>query len=201
MTKGLLALNIVLLLAVGILYLLFFTKKDKAGDTITSRPAIDTASGWLHTPIAYFEIDSVEENFLLARQMRDEVAKNEEQLEDSITRLRTAFQLEGQKFREERSKLTPDEVSKAETYFYERDQLIKSIEKGLNAEHEKYYMTMKQSIVTQIKNYCKQFNKDRKYAYIIAKEPGFFYYTDEAYNITAELVKGLNEYYSKKKKN
>lgn len=201
MNKGLLALNIVLLLAVGVLYFLFFTKKDKAGDTIIPRPAFDTSSRWHHTPVAYFEIDSVEENFLLARQMRDEVAKNEEQLEDSINRLKTGFQLEGQKFREGRSKLTPEEITKAEAYFYERDLLIKNIEKGLNAEHEKYYMTMKQSIVTQIKNYCKEFNKDRKYAYIIAKEPGFFYYTDEAYNITAELVKGLNEYYSKKKKN
>jgi outer membrane protein len=60
-------------------------------------------------------------------------------------------------------------------------------------------MTRQQEIVTKIKNYCKEFNKDKKYSYIIAREPGLFYYTDTAYNVTSELLKGLNAFYDKKK--
>ena len=59
MNKGLLAFNIVLLLAVGVLYFLFFTKKDKAGETIIPRPRLDTSAVVMSTPVAYFEIDSI----------------------------------------------------------------------------------------------------------------------------------------------
>lgn len=70
----------------------------------------------------------------------------------------------------------------------------------LNQEYQTYYFARQQEIVTQIKNYCKEFNKDRRYSYIIANEP-LFYYADTAYNITSELLRGLNEYYRKKTKN
>jgi Skp family chaperone for outer membrane proteins len=80
------------------------------------------------------------------------------------------------------------------------DNQIKSKIGELNQQYQTYYFGKQQEIVTQIKNYCKEFNKDRRYSYIIANEPIFFF-ADTAYNITSELLKGLNEYYSKKKKN
>jgi len=67
-------------------------------------------------------------------------------------------------------------------------------------DYQKYYVGKQQEIVTLIKNYCKEFNKDRKFSYIIAKEPGLFYFADTAYNITPELLKGLNAFYAKKNK-
>ena len=69
----------------------------------------------------------------------------------------------------------------------------------LNQKYQTYFMSRQQEIVTKIKNYCKEFNKDKKYSYIIAREPGLFYYTDTAYNVTSELLKVLNAFYSKKK--
>jgi outer membrane protein len=79
------------------------------------------------------------------------------------------------------------------------DNDIKSQMADLNQRYETYYFGRRTEIVTQIKNYCKEFNKDRRYSYIIANEP-LFYYADTAYNITEQLLKGLNEFYTKKKK-
>ena len=201
MNKGLLVLNIVLLLAVGVLFFLFFTKKDGAAETIITRPGIDTAAAWEHTPVAYFEMDSVEENFFLARQMRDDVLKNETKIKDSVKELRHRLQMEWQKFQDQRPKMDPEEIKKAEQSFFDKNQDINNIEREMNQQYQEYYMNMNQGIVNKIKAYCKEFNKDRKYSYIIAKEPGLFYYTDDAYNITSELVKGLNKYYKLEKKN
>src|SRR5205823_5183834 len=53
----------------------------------------------------------------------------------------------------------------------------------------------------QVEEFLKTYNKSRGYAYILSYEPGFvIYYKDSAYNITNDLVDGLNAQYKDKKK-
>lgn len=199
MNKGLLAFNIVLLLAVGVLYLLFFTKKDKTVDMITNRQGVDTSKVGMCTPVAYFEMESVEANFIGFKKMEDEVLKKEQVKNDSINMLRMFFQNHVQNMQPLFEKMTPSQRDSLNSAVMQLDNQIKSKIGELNQRYQTYYFGKQQEIVTQIKNYCKEFNKDGKYSYIIANEPIFFY-TDTAYNITSELLKGLNEYYGKKKK-
>jgi outer membrane protein len=60
-------------------------------------------------------------------------------------------------------------------------------------------MQKMQDVKTKIENFLKEYNKTKGYAYILAYEPGIIYYRDSTLNITDDLVKGLNEQYSKKK--
>lgn len=200
MNKGLLVLNIGLLLAVGVLYFLFFTKKDRGGETIVKRTGVDTATKWEHTPVAYFEMDSIEANFSEFKRMQDEVLKKEQIKNDSSNYLKMSFQSYMQKLQPYFEKGTQREKDSINLELSRADADIKNRIAELNQRFQTYYVNKQQEIIMQIKNYCTEFNKDKKYAYIIAKEPGLFYFTDDAYNITTELVKGLNEYYSKAKK-
>ena len=201
MTKGLLVLNIVLLLAVGVLFFLFFNSNDRTGDPIIKRPGIDTAAAWEHTPVAYFEMDSIEANFIEFKRMQDSVIKKEQLKNDSINYLRSYFQDYMQKMQTHFDKGSQHEKDSINFLLSQLDADIKNRIAVLNQNYQAEYVSKQQDIIMQIKNYCKEFNKNKKYSYIIAKEPGLFYYTDNAYNITPELVKGLNEYYRKKKKN
>jgi len=201
MTKGLLVLNIVLLLAVGVLFFLFFNSNDRTGDPIIKRPGIDTAAAWEHTPVAYFEMDSIEANFIEFKRMQDSVIKKEQLKNDSINYLRSYFQDYMQKMQTHFDKGSQHEKDSINFLLSQLDADIKNRIAVLNQNYQAEYVSKQQDIIMQIKNYCKEFNKNKKYSYIIAKEPGLFYYTDNAYNITPELVKGLNEYYGKKKKN
>jgi outer membrane protein len=201
MNKGLLALNIVLLVAVGILFFLFFNKKDKGTVNTTERSSFfDTSRKWQNVPVAYFDMDSVEANFTLWKQVQDEVLKNEQTIYDSINRMKLGLQMQVQQFQEQEPKMPAEEVKRATSYFMQRDQDIKNTEKALMQDYQKYYVGKQTEIVTKIKDYCKEFNKDRRFSYIIAKEPGLFYFADTAYNITPELLKGLNTFYAKKNK-
>jgi outer membrane protein len=198
MNKGLLALNIILLVAVGILFFLFFSRKEGLVTHI-ERPGSDTAGQWQHTPVAYFDMDSVEANFSLFKQMQSEVVKREAGINDSISQMRAAFQTYYQRLQEQAKNLTSHQQDSLGNVLAQMDADIKNKATELNQGYQAYYMSKQQEIVTLIKNYCKEFNKDRRYSYIIAREPGLFYYTDTAYNVTTELLKGLNSYYSKKK--
>jgi len=200
MTKGLLALNIILLVAVGILFFLFFTKKK---DTVTDKPTgsanADTVSRWQHTPVAYFDMDSVEANFTEFKKMQSEVVAREARINDSINQMRAAFQSYYMKLQSQGANLTPRQRDSLGNELAQMDMDIKNRASDMNQTYQAYYMSKQQEIITKIKNYCREFNKDRKYSYIIAREPGLFYYTDTAYNVTTELLKGLNAFYSKKK--
>ena len=59
---------------------------------------------------------------------------------------------------------------------------------------------MKEDILTKIQNFLKEYNKDGRYAYILSYEPGFMFYRDSTLNITSDVIKGLNDLYTKEKK-
>ena len=199
MNKGLLALNIVLLICVGILFFLFFNKKDSTSSATPMRTNSDTAAQWQHTPVAYFDMDSIEANFVLWKQVQAEVVKREAGINDTINQMRNGFQSYYQKLQAQSANLSPRQKDSLGNELAQMDAEIKNRTAELNQKYQTYFMTRQQEIVTKIKNYCKEFNKDKKYSYIIAREPGLFYYTDTAYNVTSELLKGLNAFYNKKK--
>ena len=199
MNKGLLALNIVLLISVGILFFLFFNEKDNTSSVTPTRTNSDTAAPWQHTPVAYFDMDSIEANFVLWKQVQAEVVKREAGINDTINQMRNGFQSYYQKLQAQSANLSPRQKDSLGNELAQMDAEIKNRTAELNQKYQTYFMTRQQEIVTKIKNYCKEFNKDKKYSYIIAREPGLFYYTDTAYNVTSELLKGLNAFYQKKK--
>jgi len=62
-------------------------------------------------------------------------------------------------------------------------------------------MDMTKLMRKQIEDYLAEFNKQKGYAYIFSYEPGFImYYKDSLYDVTRDLVQGLNEKYGSKKK-
>jgi len=199
MNKGLLALNIVLLIGIAILFFLFFTRKDKVTSVITTRTGIDTAAQWEHTPVAYFDMDSIEANFILWKKVQAEVVKREAGINDTINQMKMSFQSYYQKLQAQSANLSPRQKDSLGNELAQMDSEIKNRTAELNQNYQTFFMNKQQEIVTLIKNYCKEFNKDRRFSYIIAREPGLFYYTDTAYNVTSDLLKGLNAFYSKKK--
>ena len=199
MNKGLLALNIILLIGVGILFFLFFNKKNDTTSVTSIRTSPDTASQWQHTPVAYFDMDSIEANFVLWKQVQAEVVKREAGINDTINQMKMSFQNYYQKLQAQSANLSPRQKDSLGNELAQMDAQIKNRTAELNQNYQAYFMSRQQEIVTKIKNYCKEFNKDKKYSYIIAREPGLFYYTDTAYNVTSDLLKGLNAFYNKKK--
>lgn len=199
MNKGLLTLNIISLLAIGILFYLFFSKNENGTGSKTVISAANTASQRGHTPVAYFDMDSIEANFVLWKQVQADVVKREAGINDSINQMRMSFQNYYQRLQSQGASLTPRQKDSLGNVLAEMDMNIKNRAAELNQNYQTYYMSRQQEIVNKIKSYCNEFNKDKKYSYIIAKEPGLFYYTDTLYNVTSELLKGLNEFYDKKK--
>ncbi|HUN04840.1 MAG TPA: OmpH family outer membrane protein, partial [Niabella sp.] len=67
-------------------------------------------------------------------------------------------------------------------------------------EFNSFVANKNMSLKKKIEDFLKEFNADNTYSFIFAYEPGLFYYKDTAYDITNEVLKGLNEKQKSSKK-
>lgn len=198
MNRALLALNVILFAAVAVLFFLYFGKKTKDGSVKETR---NDSSLINHTfRIAYFDMDSVESNFVLAKEMQAELTKKDENIASEWNRMQSNYQQKFQKYQQDGPNMTQAQVEAAQRELFQMEQTIKSRKAQLDQDYQGYYINKQQEIISLIKKFCEQFNKDKRYSLIIANEPGLIYYKDTTFNITPQLVKGLNEMYSKNKK-
>jgi outer membrane protein len=78
-------------------------------------------------------------------------------------------------------------------------ETIRGQKQEMDQKYQDYYMRKMQDVKSKIEDFLKEYNKTKGYSYIFGYEPGFIYYRDTMYNITKDLVKGLNEQYAKRK--
>ena len=76
---------------------------------------------------------------------------------------------------------------------------MKSTKQALDQDYNEFVVRRMNDIKTKIELFLKDYNKNKTWSYIIAFEQGLFYFKDTAYNITADVIKGLNELYKNKK--
>jgi len=199
MNKGLLTLNIILLVAVGVLFFLYFGK----GTTRTTRIKENSKDSIIDNRpfrVAYFDMDSVESNFVLAKEMQSELMKKDDNISGEMNRMQQNYQQRFQKLQQQGPTMNQAQVEAAQRELFQMEQNIKSRKSQLDQDYQAYYVNKQQEIISLIKKFCEDYNKDKKYSMIIANEPGLIYYKDSAFNITPALLKGLNEMYSKQKK-
>jgi len=71
----------------------------------------------------------------------------------------------------------------------------------MEQELKKHQMDVMTDVRKKIENFLKEYNKEKGYAFILSYEPGFMlYYRDSVYDITNDVIRGLNDQYKKDKK-
>lgn len=198
MNKWLLTLNGILVLAVGFLFYKQFQKPGKTGDATVKRnqPALTAEQA---VKIGYFEMDSVEANFELFKEVEKEMNKKADAMTGELSRLQQNLQRKYEAFQNDAPKMTQDQGEAAQRELQMLDNQIRSTRDRLDQERSQYFMEKQQKILNMIRDFFKTYNEDKGYTYIFASEPGLMYLKDTAYNVTTDLLKGLNDMHEKEK--
>lgn len=191
-----LILSIVSLLAVAVLFFLFFGEKHPEKQVKAAGGAVE--SGQKFT-IAYFEMDSLENNFAYIKDLMETIGNKERKLSDDLTSLQRRYQSRAMELQQKAPTMTQSEGEAANREMVEMDQRLKEKRGQLDQELFEFKNLQLQDARKKIEDYLKTYNKDKNYSYIFSYEPGFIYYRDSIYNITPDLIKGLNETYKAKK--
>lgn len=193
MKNALYIINGILLIAVGVLFYLFLTEKKNNASIIKSTWT-DTSK--IPTRIAYFEWDSIE-NQKFYKEMQDELNRKKEEVDKEKMKLSQIYQQRLDSYNKK-------EMSQVESEHATQD--MRDLEVNLRGQADKldqdlneFMLRKKVDFNDKIRNFLKDYNQDKKFSYIIANEPGFIFYRDSAFNITGDVIAGLNQIFSKKK--
>ncbi|MBA2745667.1 MAG: OmpH family outer membrane protein [Flavisolibacter sp.] len=203
MKNASLIFNIVLLALVGVLFYLHFSSGKKVASSTEKKSQV-TASAEENGEfkIAYFELDSITNSFSMVKDVKSELNKEEEKMSsemagwqkrynDKITRYQNQAQTQP---------MSQVESEKANTDLLQMQETIRNKKQELDQRFQNMYMQKMKEVTTKIEAFLQDYNQDKRYSYILAYEPGFIYYRDTMYNITKDLIKGLNDQYTTKKK-
>lgn len=197
MKNGMLIWNVVLSLVAGVLLFLQFGPKKNNSGTDKKQPNDTTASN--HFRIAYFEMDSVEANFNAVKDVKAEISAKETEYSNSLNQLDQIYK---NKYNEYASKssMTQEETEAAQNVLKNLGESLKGQKQELDLKYQDFIMRKNLDIKKKIEDYIKEFNKTKNYSFIVTDDTGLFYFKDSVYNITSEVIKGLNELYKSPKK-
>ncbi len=198
MKSGLLIFNVVLLLLVGVLFYLHFSSTDKAPAPVKKTEVASTNTS-TDFRIAYFELDSITNSFALVKDIKNELNREEDKMNGEMNQWQKRYNDKLQHYQSQAQQMNQVESENANRDMLQLQETIRNKKQELDQRYQNLYMQKMQDVKTKIENFLKEYNKTKGYSYIFAYEPGFIYYRDTIYNITNDLVKGLNEQYSKKK--
>ena len=190
-------LGIVALVAVAVLYVLYFTGNTPGSEAVEEQAATSSDTGSLK--IAYVKADSVILNYNLAQDLHDEFTKKQEAYNAEYGTKRQSFEKEAASFQEKLQRggfLTEQRAIQERDRLVGREQEIMQLDQELSQKLSEMQATNNQQILDSLMNYLEEYNKTKNYDYILSG--GEVLIGDEDNNITAEVLKALNERYSNK---
>jgi outer membrane protein len=195
MNRGLLISNIVLFVLTGVLFYLHLAPGKKPDIKAAVNKAAEPEKEF---KIAYFEMDSLENSFSMVKEVKAELGKKEDAITNELTRLQKSYRDKATMYQGQAQTMTQVQSEMATRDMMQMEQSMQSRKQALDQEYQDFYMRKMRDVKAKIEDYLKDYNQLKGYSYIFAYEPGLFYYRDTAYNITDDLIKGLNETYKKK---
>ena len=192
-------LSVLSLVLVGLLYYFHFTHVDLSKLRFTSKRNDTAVATPGHFKIAYFEMDYVDKNYEYIKFIRESLKKRESELQNELLRVKMKYQKQWGE-RQNKGVTSQAEADRMNQEYEQMQISFNAEQKKLNDEYETVKYNMYVDANKRISEYLKDFNKDKGYSYIIADQPTLFYYRDTLYNITHELIEGLNNLYKQQDK-
>ena len=191
-----LVLNIILLLAVAYLFYYDFSGKKtsevaakinssyKPGDSNSFRP-----------PLAYVELDSLNEKITFIRERRKELESEMKAIEQEQENGYRGLQAQKDNFLKKGASITEEEAQVFQNKLIEQQQKIDGRKQELSQKLNEKSFGIMEGIQKKLKDFLADYNKDKKYMYIFTTGTGLDYmvFKDSTLNITNDVIKGMNE--------
>ena len=151
--------------------------------------------------IAYINVDSLLANYQYYQDLAEEITRKEENYRLALTEEANKWQKDVEAHQKKIANSVYSSVERAQS---EENRLAKR-QQALQEKSDKYTQELlaerdanSQKISETVDNFVKEYNKTHGYNMIISKSS--LLYADEALNITAEILEGLNAAYSQSEK-
>ncbi len=187
-------INTALAIAIAILFYLHFSSKKTTSPVTTSNSAV--ASG--NFKIGYFEMDSIENHYEYFKEVRNTLRGKEQDNGRQLAEMKNTFVAKYQELQKTAQGMTQAELAGKQQELSQMEKTFQNKEQMMNQELQNESFKRLQEVKKKIEDFLKDYNKDKGFSYIMTNSPDLIYLKDTAYNITGDLIVGLNSQYKKK---
>lgn len=189
-------LNIVLLVAVAVLYVLHFNSGKKTGSS-ASNP-VKSASGStavVANTIAYIDLDSIHNNVEFIKLEKQQLEEEQKSMNSAYQQAYVQLEAERNNFLKKGNSITQKEAEEFSYKLQQRQQEIEADRQEKSKRLADKSAKVMEDLQSKLREFINEYNKDNRFNYILATGTGldYIFYKDSTRNITPDVVKGLNE--------
>jgi outer membrane protein len=200
MRQILLPLNIILLVAVAILYFLHF-KSDKKStvSTTSSRNADSLAVKPLK--IAYVDLDTIQEHYEYYKEKMTDFDRKKEKADRDLNSAFQKIENERITFIQKGNAITQIEAENFQREYTRKMESLEGQKRSMENNIQQEGVKTMEELKKKINDFLATYNSTRGYSYIFSYSSSInvLFYKDTTYNITTEVLAGLNDDYNKTK--
>lgn len=198
MKKTLIVVNVVLVLAVAVLYVLYFkyVQEDIHEKHVAQTQVANSFK------VAYFDFDTLEAYYDYSKEVRAYLMKKDSANEKILSGLQKKIADKVNEYRSLGASMTQTQQSNYQQEVNELNAQYQQQYNTLGQAMQSEYIQRQQGVKVKIQQYLKVYCRDKGYAYVFGTKEydDLMYYKDTIRNITTDLLKGLNETYRNEKK-
>ena len=194
-------LNIILLAAVAVLFVLFFTSKPKAAATTEIQQTSQTQAR--KGDIVYIKLDTLINQYYMYNDLRSEFDSKLSAIDNDLSKQGRALENDAKSFQEKYQKglLTRSQAETMGNDLAQREQELRNLTQQKQMEMAEEESVMFNNIMYAITSYIKEYNKTKQYSLILTTTAATNTVLDgdPGLDITDEVLAGLNAEYIKER--
>ncbi len=188
--------GILALILTGVLFYTIHIQHTDARAAVSVPSAKTSASPFR---IAYFNLDSLEAHYNYFKDVLQQVKGKENEMNEELSGMEKGYQKKIAEWQKKGNTMSQAESEQAQQEYAQMQQSYQAKKQTLQESLLKHNEDLKADIRKKIEEYLKEYNKGNQFSYIISYESNsFIYVRDTTYNITSDLIKGLNDEYKNK---
>jgi outer membrane protein len=201
MKNILLPLNILLVLAVAVLFFLHFSKGSGSVSVAKSPVSGDSMASPVTLKIAYVDLDSIQEKYEYYKEKMNEFERKKENADRDLNSAFQKIENERVAFVQKGQSITQVEAENFQREYTRKMQNLENQKRNLENSIQNEGVKTMEELKKKINEFLAEYNESRDYSYIFSysSNVNMLFYKDTALNITNEVIQGLNEAYNKTK--
>lgn len=195
-----LALNIILTIAVGILFYLVLSNTSKTDEAapqlVTGAQLSKIQNGSKGT--VYVNMDTLYAKYEYVTELKTKLEQAQKAKQRELENQYAALEKEVANFREIAQRLSQEEGEKQQAALMQKEQSLMQLREKLTAELYNSEQEMNEQLSEKITAYLKKYKAQVPYDYVLSyTKGGGILYANDSLDITLNVVEGLNKDYKK----
>lgn len=176
------------------------TSCDKSNPQMDQKANVSAKAAAGDMKIAYVEVDSIMSQYKFCKEYSLILQKKGQNIQNTLAQKQQALQAAAANFQQkvQQNAYTREQAEGVNASLQKQNNDLQMLNQRLSAEFQNETDQFNKALRDSIQHYLASYNKDKKYSIIFSKQGDNLLYADKAYDITNEIIAGLNKAYKGK---